>query len=210
MEFDAADLSFRQAYKLMIGSIVPRPIAWVSTIGATGQYNLAPYSFFTGVCSNPPTLVFCPNIRSLDGQAKDTLNNIRYTGEFVVNIVTEDQAEAMNTTSTETPADVDEFALAGLSPLPSKLVSAPRVGESPINLECKLSQIVTIGEEIGQGSLVIGEIVYFHVDDSVYIPDHKIDPTRTKHVGRMGGTFYTRTQDLFDLIRPTPQINREP
>lgn len=206
MEFRAADLDSRQAYKLLIGAVVPRPIAWVSTVSADGVYNLAPFSFFNAVCPNPPTVVFCPVIRGTDVNEKDTLRNVQDTGEFVVNIVTEDVAEAMNITSTELPAAVDEFARANLTPLPSTLVKPPRVGESPINFECKLTQIVTIGKEKGQGSLVIGEIVYFHIADEVYLPDHKINLGTLKPIGRLSGNGYTRVTDLFEMQRPPSEV----
>lgn len=206
MEFNAKDLSFQERYKLMIGSIVPRPIAWVSSIDSKGNYNLAPFSFFTAVCPEPPLVVFCPNIRSLNKQPKDTLRNIETIPEFVINIVTQNTVEAMNITSTELPPDVDEFSLAGLTPVPSKIVKPPRVAESPIQFECKLHQIVKIGEQAGQGSLVIGEIVYFHIYDSVYVASHKIDPTKVHAVARMGGNLYARTTDLFELVRPPAQI----
>lgn len=206
MQMNAADLDYSEAYKLLIGAIVPRPIAWVSSMDVDGNLNLAPYSFFTAVCPNPPTVVFCPVIRKLTGLQKDTLNNIQATGEYVINIVTESNAEAMNITATETPAYTDEFALAGLTPADSVLVKPPRVAESPISFECKLTQIVKIGDDLGQGSMVIGEVVYFHVDDSVYIPDHKIDHDALQAIGRMGGPSYTRTRNRFDLIRLPQQI----
>ncbi len=209
MEFKAADLAYLERYKLMTGAVAPRPIAWVGTVDAAGQYNLAPFSFFTAICPDPPLVVFCSNIRRQNGQEKDTLRNVRETGEFVINIVTEPLVEAMNISCTELPPEVDEFELAGLVPVPGVLVKAPRVGESPISLECKLHDIITIGDQRGQGSMVIGEIVYFHISDEVYVPDFKIDHARVRPVGRMAGITYARTTDLFDVHRPPSQIKSE-
>ncbi len=131
MEISPSTLPWQSLYKLMIGSIVPRAIGWVSTVDEAGEPNLAPFSFFTAAGANPPHVLFCPMIRSTDGQPKDTLHNVRTTGEFVVNIVTEALGPQMNLTSTEFPAEVNEFAAAGLTPVPSSVVRPPRVGESP-------------------------------------------------------------------------------
>ncbi len=206
MEFHFADLKHPDRYKLMIGTIQPRPIAWVSTLSASGVRNLAPFSFFTAVCSEPPTIVFCPGVRASTSGEKDTLRNIRQTGEFVINVVSEAVAEAMNITSTDLPHDVDEFELAGVTSLSSSLVQPPRVAESPISMECKLSQIVTISENVGGGWLVIGEILVMHVADEVYIPDFKIDTLKMQPIGRLAGAGYSYTHDLFEMPRPKPQI----
>lgn len=206
MDFRAADLNHRERYKLMIGAISPRPIAWVSSLSTDGVPNLAPFSFFTAVCPEPPLVVFCPNIRSQNALPKDTLQNIEATGEFVINIVTEPLIEAMNITSTELPPEANEFELAGLTPAPSVMVRPPRVAESPINLECKLYQIIKIGEQVGQGSMVIGEIVHFHIADHAYVADHKIDIRQVRPVARLGGMLYARTTDLLELERPPSQI----
>ena len=188
-------------YKLMIGSIVPRPIGFISSIDSNGRRNLAPFSFFNGVCSNPPTVLFCPSIRK-DGQRKDTWRNVESTGEFVVNIVSEDIAEQMNLTSADFPPEVDEFTVSGLTPVPSDCVKPPRVKESKISMECAVTHIVPINDsEPGGGCVVIGRIIRFHIADELF--DHfRIDPARLQAIGRMGGPTYTRTQDRFDLIRP--------
>jgi flavin reductase (DIM6/NTAB) family NADH-FMN oxidoreductase RutF len=193
----------------MTGSILPRPIGWISTIDASGQPNLAPYSFFNMVCANPPTVVFCPMIRSTDRSCKDTLNNIKTNREFVVNFVTEELAEAMNISSQETFPSVDEFKLAGLTPAPSVAVKAPRVAESPIHFECKLTQVVEIGNQAGGGSVVIGEVVHLHFDDGVLLGEDKIDLAAFRPIGRLAGGAYVRMTDIFKLERPKSQLPKK-
>lgn len=206
MEINPDTLPNLSVYKLMSGSILPRPIGWVSSVDAEGRPNLAPYSFFNGVCPNPPHVLFCPNIRRTDGSNKDTLNNVRATGEFVLNIVTETLAAAMNITAAEVPADVDEFEAAGLTIAPSVTVKPPRVAESPIHFECKVAQIVDISDEPGGGSVVIGRVVHLHIDDRLLIDGDKIDLAALQPVGRLAGGGYCRVTDLFELERPSSQI----
>lgn len=205
MIFDPAREEPANIYKLMIGAIVPRPIAFVSTLSSDGIPNLAPFSFFTGVSASPPVICFSPMIRGTDGARKDTLNNIEATREFVVNIVSEDFAEQMNICSTEFPPEVDEFAASGLTPVPSDLVKPPRVKESHVNMECLLVQVVHVSPKPLGGSIVLGEVVRFHVDDSI-ISGFRIDPARLRPIGRMGGPTYTRTTDRFDLTRPKKPV----
>jgi len=200
MIVDPATQPPQNTYKLLIGSIVPRPIAFVSTISPSGVYNLAPFSFFNAVCANPPTVLFCPNNRN---PTKDTLRNVKATGEFVVNIVSEDIAGKMNVTSGDYPPDVDEFQVSGLTAVASDLVKPPRVRESRVSMECKATQIIPIGAE-GQawgGNVVLGEVLRFHVDDAI-VHDFRIDPDKLLAVGRMGGNEYCRIRDRFELIRP--------
>ncbi|MBI2876540.1 MAG: flavin reductase family protein, partial [Candidatus Tectomicrobia bacterium] len=174
MEFDPSALPWQSIYKILIGSIVPRPIGWISTVSPAGQPNLAPFSFFNGVCANPPHVLFCPMIRGSDGQTKDTLRNVRQTGEFVVNIVSEPLAQAMNLSSTEFPPEVNEFEVAGLAVAPSIKVRPPRVAASLVQFECRLAQIIDLGSGPGSGSVVIGEVVYVHVRDEMLIGGDKI------------------------------------
>jgi flavin reductase (DIM6/NTAB) family NADH-FMN oxidoreductase RutF len=209
MEILPEDLPWLSVYNILVGSIVPRPIGWISTVNLVGQPNLAPFSFFNAVCPNPPHVLFCPNVRGIDHQAKDSLLNVRATGEFVVNIVTEDLAEAMNLTSTELPAAVNEFEFGGLSISPSKAVRPPRVAESPIHYECKMVRIFDLGDQPGAGSVVIGRVVHIHVDESVLFGKDKIDVTRLKPIGRLGGNGYCRVTDLFKMVRPPSQIKVE-
>jgi flavin reductase (DIM6/NTAB) family NADH-FMN oxidoreductase RutF len=187
----------------MIGAIVPRPIALVSTMSHDGVLNLAPFSFFTGISSKPPLICFCPGPRSDPGPRKDTLVNISRTKEFVVNIVSEEIAEAMNLTSGEYPPETDEFKVAGLTPAASDLVKPPRVAESPMSMECRLRLAIEFSEGPGGGNLVIGDVLRFHLDERIVSENLRIDPDKLRAVGRMGGpTGYTRTRDRFDMVRP--------
>jgi flavin reductase (DIM6/NTAB) family NADH-FMN oxidoreductase RutF len=206
MEINPAALPHRDVYKLMIGSIVPRPIAWVSTISPDGIPNLAPFSFFTGVCSNPPTVVFCPGIREADRAQKDTLHNIQATEVFIINFVSESLAAAMNITAVEAPADVNEFERAGLASTPGAVVPVPRVAASLIHYECRLQQIIPIRAEPGGGNLVIGTVVHMHFDDSVYQDGNRINLRAYEPVGRLAGSSYCHVQDVFDLPRPPSEI----
>jgi flavin reductase (DIM6/NTAB) family NADH-FMN oxidoreductase RutF len=199
----------RDIYKLMVGIIVPRPIAFVSTVSADGIRNLAPFSFFTGISANPPVICFSPMIRGSDGGRKDTLHNIEATGEFVVNIVSEYFSAQMNVCSAEYPPEVDEFEMSRLTPVPSTVVTPPRVAESRAAMECRLIQVVDVSPKPLGGSIVLGEVVRFHVNDDLF-DNFKIDPDRLQAVGRMGGPTYTRTTDRFDLVRPaTGEIKKD-
>ena len=201
MIINPSEHDYRDIYKLMVGVIVPRPIAFVSTVSADGTRNLAPFSFFTGISANPPVICFSPMVRASDGARKDTLRNVEAVREFVVNAVSEGFAEKMNICSAEFPPEVDEFEVSGLTPVASDLVKPPRVQESHISMECRLMEIVEVSAKPLGGSLVIGEVLRFHVDDAL-IDGYKIDPDKLHAIGRMGGPTYTRTTDLFDMVRP--------
>ena len=201
MIIDPKEHPFQDIHKLMIGSIVPRPIAFVSTLSKDGIRNLAPFSYFNGVCSNPPTIMFAPSRRGYSGDTKDTLNNIRETEEFVVNIVSEDFSEQMVACSTDFDPEVDEFDVSGLTPVSSNMVAPPRVEESRVSFECHLNQIVEIGDgSAGSGFVVIGTVVLFHVDDSVY-EDGRINLQKLKPIGRLAGYDYSRISDTFKIVR---------
>lgn len=189
----------REAYKLLIGLVVPRPIGWIGSVDATGRRNLAPYSFFNAVAATPPTVLFSPLTRA--GEAKDTLANVRATGEFTVNIVSYDLAESMNLTSGSHPPDVDEFEVSGLTAVSGARVAAPLVAEARANLECLVTQIVPVGRPPMDGTLVIGEVVAFHVREDL-LDGTRVDQTGLDAIGRMGGPAYTRTSHLFTLERP--------
>ncbi len=204
MEFHVADLSVKQRYKLLIGGIVPRPIALVSTISPDGVPNLAPFSFFAGVGSDPMTLLFCP-ANDAEGQPKDTLRNAMPeeeggTGEFVVNVAAEQYAARVAAAAEPVGPEVNEFELAGLPPLRSRSVQPPRVAESPVAYECKTLHIVRLnpGEPAG-GNIVIGEVVHVFVRDSIIDDRLHIDPDGLSAIGRMGGLTYCTTRDRFDM-----------
>ena len=192
--------TFEGFNRVLTGVVVPRPIAFVSTISPDGLLNVAPYSFFNVVSYDPATVVFSSS-RHSGSKRKDTLANIEDTGEFVVNIVVDDIAEAMNMTAAEYPAEDSEFDIAGLSPAPSDLVRPPRVVESPVNMECELNQIIPLGEGDHQHGLVIGEVVLIHVRDDI-IDGHRINHQRLKPTGRLAGNMYCHTSDVFDMVRP--------
>lgn len=200
MELDPEALEVRRRYGLMISVIQPRPIAWVSTLDGEGRRNLAPFSFFTGITANPLTVCFCP-VNTRHGRRKDTLLNISETRQFVVNIATEDNARSMVATSAEVEHGVDEFALAGMTPLPSVKVRPARVKESPVALECELHSIVTISEGPLGGNLVIGKVVHIHIDDALW-KDGAFTHKDLKPVGRLGGAWYSTTKDDFEIQRP--------
>ena len=208
MEIDPRSIPPPAVYKLLIGCIVPRPIAWVSTVSPDGVHNVAPFSFFMGVCNDPPTLAFSAGPRAGGpgpgaADQKDTVRNLEATGDFVVNVVDDALAERMNLTSGEYPPAVDEFVLAGLTAAPSIKVRAPRVREAPISLECRVAQILRVGR--GPHSLVLGEILHFHVRDDLYDRGTgRIDMRRLQPVGRLAGEMYTHVHDLFELKRPDP------
>ncbi|MDP6457303.1 MAG: flavin reductase family protein [Candidatus Marinimicrobia bacterium] len=210
MKIDPKDHFFGDIHKIMIGSIVPRPITLVSTVAMNGTQNLAPFSYFNGVCSNPPTIMFAPARRGYDGKTKDTLNNIRATEEFVVNIVSEAIGEQMVACATDYEPEVDEFEISGLTAVPSKKVSPPRVGESKVSFECKLNQIIEIGEGgPGSGAAVIGTIVLFHIDDEV-TSDGRILLNKLQPLGRLAGNRYARITDTLRIVRQVKPDDSSP
>ena len=201
LSINPSDHQVHEIYKLMVGLIVPRPVALVSTIDKDGVPNVAPFSFFSGVGSNPPTVLFCPTLRSSRDNRKDTLRNVEQTGEFVINIVSDSIAGAANATAADVGPEVDEFLLAGLTAIPGEVVKVPRVAESPAQFECKLLQIVFTGNVPGAGVVVIGEIVRFHVNAELE-HNFRIDPAKLDAVGRMAGNTWVHTRERFELERP--------
>lgn len=202
MILDPAEIGHAEAYKLAVGAVVPRPIAFVSTRSTEGVDNLAPFSFFTVVCANPLTICFSPMRKGPQAVEKDTLVNIRATGEFVVNVVDEAFVAQMNVCSAEVESGIDEFDLSGLTRAPSDLVVPFRVAESPINLETRLLQIVDVSDKPGGGSLVIGTVVRAHVRDDLY-DRGRIRLEAWRPLGRLAGAGYCRVTDVFDLARPS-------
>jgi flavin reductase (DIM6/NTAB) family NADH-FMN oxidoreductase RutF len=199
MIIDPKTVSAPIAYQVLTGAVIPRPIGFISSISKSGVVNLAPFSFFNAVCGEPPMVIFAPMNRN---PTKDTLINVRETMEFVANIVSREIAEKMNLTSGDYPYGVSEFEVAGLTPVPSDLVRPPRVLESPVNMECKVHQIIEVSSKPWGGSLVLGEVVRFHVRDSIIDKDLFIDPDKLDPIARMGGPSYSTIHDRFDMIRP--------
>lgn len=196
IDIDPERVDSKTVYKILTGCIVPRPIGWISTVSAAGVFNVAPFSFFNGISHIPPLVCFSPSVRT-DQLPKDTLTNVMEVRDFVANVVDEATVEAMSASAEEYPPDVSEFDVAKLTPVPSKLVRSPGVLESPVNMECRVVDVVPLPESIY--TLVIGRVIYFHVRKDVYLPGGRIDWQRLKAVGRMAGDSYARTGDIFAL-----------
>jgi flavin reductase (DIM6/NTAB) family NADH-FMN oxidoreductase RutF len=197
MQIDPADLSPRDAYFTLTACLIPRPVAWTSTVDSRGNANLAPFSFFGGVASRPMTVMV--SIGRRRGAPKDTSANLLATGEAVVHIPTRPLAEKMVATSAEVAADVDEFHLAGLTPVPATKVGPPRVAEAAIALETVMRQHIEVGDTT---DLFLLEVVHLHLDDA-FVVDGRPDASRLQAVGRLGGALYCDTGDVFDVQRPT-------
>jgi flavin reductase (DIM6/NTAB) family NADH-FMN oxidoreductase RutF len=201
MTLDFETLPPREAYNWMIHAITPRPIAWVSTISAEGKTNLAPFSFFQGVCSKPPMLMFSGAI-DRNGKRKDSVINVGQVPEFVVNIVPHALAEVMNLTATPLPHGESEFEKFGIESAPSVKVRPLRVAAAPVAFECRLDRIVDLGDGPQGSNVVFGKIVHAHIAEAVLGADGQIDPRKLDTIGRMGGDNYVRTTDLFTVVRP--------
>lgn len=194
---DFEDTAGRDQYKLLSGLIVPRPIGWIGTRRANGTFNLAPFSFFNVVSTAPPTVLFSGSVHS--DRPKDSITLAEESGEFTVNIVSEDVAQAMSVTAGSFGPDDDEFTIAGLTAVAGTVVQAPMVAESPANLECQVSTVLDVGE--GLTRIVVGRVVALHVEDSV-LDGTRIDARSLRAVGRMSGNTYITTENLFELERP--------
>jgi flavin reductase (DIM6/NTAB) family NADH-FMN oxidoreductase RutF len=201
--FDPRGLDRRQRNQLINGLIYPRPIAWVSTISSDGIRNLAPFSFFNAFSFNPPTVGVSPGSRH--GTPKDTLANLRATGEFVINLVSASLADTANATSAELAPGVDEWELAGVTPVASETVAPARVEQAPAALECRVHQIVELGADEPSNSLVIGRVLRVHVLDDALDEHYLPRPEVLDLVGRMGGDLWARTRQRFILPRPSDE-----
>lgn len=201
MLIDFTQLAPREAYAWMTGTILPRPIAWVSTVSTDGRTNLAPFSFFQGVTSNPPTLMFSP-VNTRDGGKKDTVRNLEQVPEFVVNLVSFALAGKMNATAATLPYGESETERFGIATLPSERVRPPRVADAPVAFECSVSQIVNVGEGAFAANVVFGRILLAHVRDAVLDAEGRPDAGKLDLIGRLGGSGYTRTTERFELERP--------
>ncbi len=209
ISFDPYDVPIPKRHQYITGSVGPRPICWASTVNEQGEANLAPYSFFNAISSNPPMLVFSSNRRGRDNTTKDTLHNIEATMEVVINVVPHRLVNQMNISSTDYSSDVNEFEKAGVTGIDSKLVKPQRVKESPVQFECKVKDIITFGEIGGSANLFICEIVQIHIDESILDENEMIDPQKIDLVGRMGKEFYVRAKGeaIFEINNPFSKIN---
>lgn len=205
---DPKSVSTGEFHAWMLHAVAPRPIAFASTIDNEGVPNLAPYSFFNAYSSNPPTLVFSSNVRVRDGSTKDTLANIKANGEVVINVVSYNIVRQMAIASVEYPSDVNEFEKAGFTSLKSELVKPFRVAESPVQMECRVNDIVSLGTQGGAGNLFICEILLMHVHKAVLDEQGKIDPQKIDLVARMGANNYCRASgdSVFTLNQPVNQL----
>lgn len=201
MLIDVSKTPVVEAYQLLTGVVTPRPIAWVTTVSRSGVVNLAPFSFFNAFGANPPVVAFSPSLRR-DGTKKDTLLNLEVHPEFVLSVATAPLAEKVNLSSKELPPDESEVDLVGLTTTPSSKVKPPRIAESPVNLECKVRQIVPCGTGPIAANIVIGEVLVMHVADEVLDEKGKVDPRKLRTVARLGQDYWCHTSDLFELKRP--------
>lgn len=205
--FNTEDLSVQEAYKLLVAGVSPRPIALVSTLNSTGQPNLAPFSFFSAFGANPPVIGFSPTLRGKDATKKDTLLNLEQVPECVVQVVPFDLVQQVSLSSTEYEPTVDEFVKAGLTPIDSETVRPKRVLESPFQMECKLLQIISLGNGRASGNLVLCEVKRFHIRPEI-MEAGAVNPDKMNLVGRNMGNFYTRASGhaLFEVVKPIGKI----
>lgn len=201
MRLDLSSLKPRDVYQWLTATILPRPIAWVSTLSADGRTNLAPFSFFQGVTSAPPSLLFIP-VNTRDGSKKDTVRNLEQVPEFVVNVVPAALAESMNACAALLPYGESEFSAFNIEAAPSEKVRPPHVARSPVSFECRVHQIVPVGEGPFAANVVIGLILSMRVDDAVLGPNGFPEASKLDLIGRLGGEMYARTRDTFSLERP--------
>ena len=200
MQFDPDALEPSAIYKLLTGAVIPRPIGWISSISDDGINNLAPFSYFNAIGEDPPHVMF--STTRGNNTNKDTLNNVLATRQFVVNMVTEDTVERMNMTSQTVPSDVDEFLLAGLTPIPSVRIKPMRVKESPITFECELVHHYTLEDhKNGGATMIVGKIIMMHIDESVLLDNYKINLDTYKPVARLAGANYAKLGEIFSIKR---------
>jgi flavin reductase (DIM6/NTAB) family NADH-FMN oxidoreductase RutF len=204
LTIDPLQIAQKDLHQFMLGSVAPRPIAFVSTVDEHGNPNLAPYSFYNAFSSNPPIIVFSSNRRGENNTTKDTLHNIMATKEAVINVVNYDIVHQMAVCSIEYPSGVSEFSKSGLTPIPSELVAPPRVKESPVHLECKVQEVITLGDKGGAGHLIICHVVRMHIAQHIMDANGRIDPHKIDLVGRLGRSYYTRASgdSIFTLVQP--------
>lgn len=205
---DPKETPIPQLHQYLVGAVAPRPIAFVSTVDETGHPNLAPYSFFNVFSSNPPTLVFSSNRRVKNNTTKDTLSNVQQTREVVINVVTYQIVRQMAVASIQYPKEVSEFEKSGLTPIASDLIRPFRVQESPVQMECKVKDIIPLGTEGGAGHLIICEIVRMHISDAVLDEKGRISPHKIDLMGRLGRAYYVRAsgESIHTIVQPVDRI----
>jgi len=203
LHIDPAQIPVPKLHGYLLGSVAPRPICFASTVDAQGNINLAPYSFFNVFSANPPIMVFSPARRVRDNTTKHTLENVQETGEVVINIVNYGMVEQMSLASTEYPKGVNEFVKAGFTAVASDTVAPPRVKEAPVQFECKVNDIIALGQDGGAGNLVICEVTRLHIDEAILDEHGAIDASRIDTVARMGGNWYSRARNgMFEVEKP--------
>ena len=197
------EVSTGKLHGYLLSAVSPRPIAFASTVDDLGNVNLSPFSFFNVFSANPPILVFSPARRVRDNTTKHTLENILITKEVVINIVNYDMVQQMSLSSTEYPDGVNEFIKSGLTEVASDIVKPPRVQEAPVQFECKVNDVIALGNQGGAGNLVIAEVVKLHIKETILDTDGKIDANKIDAVARMGGNWYNRSREgMFEVIKP--------
>ncbi len=208
LTIDPNKVATKDLHQYLVGAVAPRPIAFASTVDEDGIPNLAPYSFFNVFSSNPPTLVFSSNRRVSNNTTKDTLHNVRHTGEVVINVVSYDIVRQMTLASIEFPSNVSEFDKSGLTPLHSEMVKPFRVAESPVQFECKVKDIVALGAQKGAGHLIIANVVLLHINEDILDENHRINPHKIDLMGRLGRAFYTRAsgESVYTIYQPVTKI----
>ncbi len=204
LKIDPKEYGNKKLFKLLLGGVAPRPIAFASTIDKDGNHNLSPFSFYNAFGVNPTTLIFSPNRRGRDNTTKHTLDNLKEVPEVVLNAVTYDMVHQMSLTSTEYDKGVNEFVKSGLTPIESIKVKPLRVAESPIQFECKVRDIIETSGKAGSGNLVICEIVYIHINEKILDSNGEIDTDKLDLVGRLGGDYYVRTSGNAKFTIPKP------
>lgn len=203
LQIDPSQTETPQLHGYLLGAIAPRPICFASTVDGDGKVNLSPYSFFNVFSANPPVMIFSPARRVRDNTTKHTLENVQETGEVVINVVSYDMVQQMSLSSTEYPKGVNEFTKAGFTEASSVRVAPPRVAESPAQFECVVKEVVPLGQEGGAGNLVICEVVWIHLNESILDANGKIDPAKLDPVSRLGGNWYSRAnRGLFEVEKP--------
>ena len=204
---DPKAVSTAALHGYMLGAVTPRPIAFASTIDSAGNVNLSPFSFFNVFSANPPIMIFSPARRGRDNTTKHTYENVLQVKEVVINIVNYDIVQQMSLSSTEYGKGVNEFEKAGLTPLTSQTIKPPRVAESPVQFECRVNEVISLGTEGGAGNLVICEVLKMHINEAVLDADGKIDPVKLDAVSRMGGNWYSRAkQGMFEVPKPLSRL----